>query len=734
VPKIQYIAQNHSNWAVGRQAIERLEDQQILRQIIEKDSDSQCREAAIRNLDNQQYLVELALTHARYGVRKEAVQRLTDQSALAEVAQNDPDSSIRQEAVLLLSNQEVLKKVVLNDQNAIVRSSAVSQINDKKFIEQVALTDPHAEVRYWAVRKVVNPDVLQEIVEKDNAKNVREMAQKMIEVVTYKNIDNQEQLANIVRQDRFLVARQEALAYITDNQLLSGIVKELANKEKYAEIKKSALAKITDPSVLTELLSKGFYLLHTHTPDEQQQLLDKIDQPELLEKIGLNKHNSKDFRLKALLKVSDQDVLAGILLRSEFHEILEYIHDPAALRKIVLHPWNEDIRIMAVHKCASVDTLVQAGLEDQSLLVRWMVLSRLNELQADTQQIQSIEQALIDKSVDQFLQSSGRDLEPLLSSIDSDVFMSLLRYRKYPRFYGTVLLLMTDQVFLKNEASTNIHAMLRMAALPSITDDKFLRERALKDPSERVRLRTVSLIDDQSILAELAFDNFHQATRQRATERLLDQDVHTRAVEAELNLAKNIETLKDQDLMKIALEGKYDIWRINAVNQIADTEDLKAIALQSDFSGALSIVLEKINSPDILRDIADSAHDPSMRIAASQKAGLKTWSEIFKTAQAKSEKLYHALAATSLFKNIDYRARKEARNVAYYLFSRGDSLRIPEMIEILNRFGSKELAEDFYNCTQPDLREAARLWAKDRNYAFISYPTNRSPDRLWGWK
>jgi hypothetical protein len=46
----------------------------------------------------------------------------------------------------------------------------------------------------------------------------------------------------------------------------------------------------------------------------------------------------------------------------------------------------------------------------------------------------------------------------------------------------------------------------------------------------------------------------------------------------------------------------------------------------------------------------------------------------------------------------------------------GDESRIPEMADLLERFGSIQLAEDYLNCGQPDLRNAARAWATSRGY------------------
>ncbi len=732
--KLRHIALSHKQEFVRKQAIEQLKDPHVLKKVIEQDRSSVCRSAAMKRLDDHEVLTELAMNHSDYDIRKSAVQQLTDQDVLAKVAQNDEHSSVRQAAVLRLYRQDDLKRIILNDQDSIVRSTAVTQIKDERMIEQLALTDSDPRVRYWAVRRVFNPDILKEIVSHDTSKDVRTTAERMMKVLSYKSMENQEQLAEIVLQNHYVVAKEEALKLVDDTQLLKKIVKEFAHSQKFKDIRISAMAKIDDPSVLTELVTGAFHLLRDHSLAEQQEVLDKIDQPELLAKLGRTKNINEQIRETVLLKIDDQNVFASILLKTKFIEILDRINEPAALKRVILHHPDATIRMQAALKCEDADTLVEAGLKDFSLLNRWKVLERLHELEADPEHIQSVEQKLINTSLRWYLAAKGWEFESLFAVVDADLFKNILAYRKNFFVHESILLLMNDQDLLKKKASSNLHWMLRIAALPGITDQEFLKKRAVEDPVEQVRIRAVSLIKDQSLLRDLAFDGFYKATRHRAIQLLLDPEVQNRAREAEQKLTDNWNISNEQDMLEMALTGKYDVWRIKATNQITSKDQLKIIALQSNFTEVLSIVLEKLDSPDILREIATSAQNPSMRVAATQKSGLKTWGEIFQTGQTRSEGVYAALNAILLFKSNDYRRGSGARNAAYYLLSRGDISRIPEIIEILNRFGSKTLAQDLYNCGQPDLKEAARQWAKQRNFAIISYPTSHAPDKRWGMR
>lgn len=64
------------------------------------------------------------------------------------------------------------------------------------------------------------------------------------------------------------------------------------------------------------------------------------------------------------------------------------------------------------------------------------------------------------------------------------------------------------------------------------------------------------------------------------------------------------------------------------------------------------------------------------------------------------------------------------------LIRRGDESRIPEMVDLLEGYGDKTLAEDYLNCGQPDLNAAARKWFYARGYSIR--PGFGSHRATWG--
>jgi uncharacterized protein (DUF2342 family) len=108
-----------------------------------------------------------------------------------------------------------------------------------------------------------------------------------------------------------------------------------------------------------------------------------------------------------------------------------------------------------------------------------------------------------------------------------------------------------------------------------------------------------------------------------------------------------------------------------------------------------------------------------MRLAAARKAGARPWQKVFDAASAKGttvEMLDDALAAVSLFSDVQPEAVNGVQRACLSLIQRGDESRIPAMVDLLEGYGDKSLAEAYLNSGQPDFDTAARTWADRRGY------------------
>jgi hypothetical protein len=60
----------------------------------------------------------------------------------------------------------------------------------------------------------------------------------------------------------------------------------------------------------------------------------------------------------------------------------------------------------------------------------------------------------------------------------------------------------------------------------------------------------------------------------------------------------------------------------------------------------------------------------------------------------------------------------------------GDERRIPMLLDLLERYGSMEMANSFLNCGKAELIAAAKEWAQSRRLCIVTLPGGSSP--RWG--
>jgi hypothetical protein len=298
------------------------------------------------------------------------------------------------------------------------------------------------------------------------------------------------------------------------------------------------------------------------------------------------------------------------------------------------------------------------------------------------------------------------------------------------------ILKVKDQKILKEWSSTEMQAAIRQSAVSRIVDDHFLLGILPLEPSASVRRTIIETLHEKDSLQQVALSAYHHEDRTNATDRLgpLSNELLT----AQNSLAERIKDLKSitdpKQLLDVALTADFDVLRSTAALLLTDLESLELLAKQSQDREILRIVLGKINDQDALNRISKTPEsDSAMRLASAQKSGAETWSSIFDVAtnrSATSQGVGDAIAAVSLFPSLQSDAKSSVQQGCLNLIRLGDESRIPEMVDLLEGYGDKILAEDYINCGQPDLGMSARKWASARGY---SISTGSGSNRAtWG--
>jgi hypothetical protein len=205
---------------------------------------------------------------------------------------------------------------------------------------------------------------------------------------------------------------------------------------------------------------------------------------------------------------------------------------------------------------------------------------------------------------------------------------------------------------------------------------------------------------------------------------------HTQLKSQVTSLATETDNAK---LLALALKGNFDVLRSAAASRLSDPVVLEQVATRADDRAVLKIVLSKLADKEILNRLASTAVDLPLRLAVAQKAGAKSWKNIFDAATARGageQSLGDALAAASLFPAVQTDAVYGVQQACLNLIRWGNESRIPEMVDLLEGYGDKTLGEDYLNCGQPDLDTAGRAWANKRGYNIGT--GNGSSRARWG--
>jgi hypothetical protein len=240
-----------------------------------------------------------------------------------------------------------------------------------------------------------------------------------------------------------------------------------------------------------------------------------------------------------------------------------------------------------------------------------------------------------------------------------------------------------------------------------------------------VRTTIIGTLRTEDSLREVALHVYHQQDREQALQRLEQARLPAfdTAATAHKALRRSVEALATESdsgkLLALALEGNVDVLRAAAARRLRDPVALERAALHANDREVLKILLGKLQDKAILNQIAATADDRPMRLAAARKAEAKAWRDIFDAASAKGatvQMLGDALAAVSLFSEVQPEAVSGVQHACLNLIRRGDESRIPEMADLLESYGDKTLAEDYLNCGQPDLSATARRWGTKHGY------------------
>lgn len=586
--KIIETAKNDVDWNVRLAAVENIDNENVLKDIVSTELISAVAIKAMEHINDEEFLQDICLNHPDSYLRLATINRICDESILPkqklsllleEMLLNDPDSYILKNVCENpnLTNQDVLIRVSKSHRDETLKRQAIRKITDEEILADFALNDSNEYIRREAISNpnLKDLDVLYEIIRLDSDEFNRIMAiykipdeESLVKIIYKKPIHHR--LAEIAQNISFSLnnyflkiletetdeyRRQVAVNFITDSDILKNIVLNGVNDEIRADAIKNRSFK--NQRILDDLI------FDESNPKVLFQIVSRIQNQELLSRFIEDRLNYNDIIVKAISRLHDNDLLERLANHPDLRIRLEAVkkisklkNQDELLRDIALTEISEDISIVAVGAMKVRNTLIEVADKRREKSIRIKALNQINP------------KRLLDNFTGSIIRNSLADLP--------------------------------FELALKNMALNDSDEDIRKLATSKLNDELILYEISsggdVNSIDAQIRLNSlfedIKRIDNDFILKQLVDCNDSNVSSM-ARNRLDDLKTWKSRI-AEINEINDINTLKDisqndfNSLVRSEAEGKLEKIlfhiRLDEIGNESNQKKLKAIVNDEGFS------------------------------------------------------------------------------------------------------------------------------------------------------
>jgi hypothetical protein len=265
------------------------------------------------------------------------------------------------------------------------------------------------------------------------------------------------------------------------------------------------------------------------------------------------------------------------------------------------------------------------------------------------------------------------------------------------------------------EATDNTE--LQLMAINKVTDQNILFKIVLETSNDIVQTAAFNKIIDQNLINRIAVESIESKLRLKAINIVIDQNILYKIALLDVdydNYVAAMKRLTQSQLAKLVTEAKDLKRKSKVIDLLNDQIELMNIAQNNNNWDVRQAAFLKLNN-NSLYIISRETKEPANKLAAKIRLGLINWSEIFSGLNSSAETLGDVIGAAALIL-YPQPTTSDIVSACHTFISRGDASRIPELINLLNRFGDVTLAEDFINCGNEVLFNAGANWGKAHGY------------------
>ena len=260
--------------------------------------------------------------------------------------------------------------------------------------------------------------------------------------------------------------------------------------------------------------------------------------------------------------------------------------------------------------------------------------------------------------------------------------------------------------------STNYSDREAIDILANKINSDWIREYLLNSKvDENKRIRVIGLLDDKN--------NLH-ATYYYSTEYLIKSAIVNRLTDP-----------TDEELLDIVFNSNTpEEKKILLSNKIKKQSSLIKLFNGTDLFELKQIAFNKMDEKS-LKEMLTRKDNNIYETAVELKFGRTNWKEVIKKAESGEFDDRLIVTTAALLINNDPET-SDILPICHRYIRQGDSSRIKELVNLLDRFGDKYLAEDYMNCGERTLEDAGCKWGTNHGYACTS--GNGSSRVTWGRK
>ena len=369
-----------------------------------------CRLFALDDIDDEDVLGDIVKSDLCIDVRERCLEKITDEKTLEYVVNNDLNLSIRKKAIEKIKDEEILTNIIHTFSEDDIIYIAIKNINDEDILFALAENSGNSDyVRIWAVQSIFNQQILKHIAINfsepwliqhalDNINDVKfkfEIAGQYpsvdVRVLDFAKVEDEGDIADAI-WDSSNGNIGEAMRYINDEHVLQNLA---LNSPSY-EVRSRALSKLKNGANLPFL-----------KPDHSNAFPEK---DQFFLKIALN-DSSYYVRDQAMKGIRDKSILTDLALNNESYKVrkmaISHIYDISCLFEIYKNDVNDDLRYAAVENLNFIDSkiFVDIAKNDKYLPIVLLALEKIEDF--------TIVEEICLSSGDELLIAFSKDIEEM---------------------------------------------------------------------------------------------------------------------------------------------------------------------------------------------------------------------------------------------------------------------------------------------------------------------------------